>query len=379
MSFAGNGAFPNSIGTFWFLLGILSPFAGKFNNRSLFFSSFVSVLAFYAKPYFALAFGIVFLYLLVFVSLKKAFSFAGVFTILFLATATLVLNTFPTYFLETMISNVSNSMLSWTHSLRQFLQLVVDLMPCLSFALLMAMHNFPNRTRWFVLPWRWQTRDRRVGVRLHLEHEFYFGFVTFCSILVVFFLLGRHVGSYMSYLYQLIVPLVVIWLFRQPVSLSMYSKPMVATLLLNLTFLFFTNLAPTLFASSIGGWERLYASMADSRVVFNNPILVSRLVDLKVPVVDSGQSEYFYWIKPYPSIGIAPDFQDVQSRGLQYLEIIETRVRQRKYEKIYITQGYSPLVSPALFSEYYDLAESFYIRMPQARQTWIIQLWVPAN
>lgn len=367
MSYAGNGAFPNSAGTFLFLLAILVASAGGFSNRSLLASSLVCVLAFYAKPYFVLAFGIVLLYLLLVVSLKKAFLFAASFMVLFVISASLVLPIFPTYFLETVFSNMSNSMLSWIHLLRQVIELVINLLPLLAFAILLFIRNRANGS----------SLADRVHAAVRSSSWSYHGFVAVCSLIAVTFVLGRHVGSYMSYFYQLAVPLGIVWLFRYLKASNPYPGPMAAALLLNMGVLFCTNLVPGVLSPRTHEWERLYASVGDSRLVFNSPVLVSRQIDLGIPVTDSGQSEYFYWIKPYPSIGMAPNFADVQSRGKEYLEAIENAVRNMEYEKIYLTQGFSNIVSTELVSQYYTLSDSFYIQMPQAKQTWTVQLWLP--
>jgi hypothetical protein len=119
MGRAGIGAFPSAMGTLLFLLAVLIPFLRSFDNTGLALSILFSLVAFYTKAYFVLAFGIVASYLFLFISKKKGtayiLSFLGLFAVSFAA----VRFNFPLYFINTVIGNVSNTFNTAEHLIAQ--------------------------------------------------------------------------------------------------------------------------------------------------------------------------------------------------------------------------------------------------------------------
>ena len=376
---------PDGLGQFFFLLAILFPVYRKFDAASLIISGAAGILAFLAKPYFVFAIGMVAAYAFLFVSKNRGLIYGcgvlGSLVILLYG-----MNLFlETYFLDVILSNAGNSSLTFTHMADQSILFLKVFLPIL---LLLPIASFTER---FENGNRFPDGigDSGKPTRLDLSHlnrplfDFstnYFGFYLLCSSMVVMFWLGRHSGAYMTYYFQLITPALVLYVFQPRDVFQKQPVLTVVLILVNLSLICFYLLFPNkLSRAQIKEWERLYQSLRTSRQVLNSPVLVSEMIRLGMLPTDSGQSEYYFNITPYPSNPFAPDYKAVEKQGVDYLRSIRTRVSNQKYDQVMITfnKGFTPFAGRALIDKYYDRFELIPISMPQTNQEWTIEISKP--
>jgi hypothetical protein len=202
-----------------------------------------------------------------------------------------------------------------------------------------------------------------------------------CSFLAFVLILGSHVGSYLTYVYQLVLPLFFCWLFQR-LEFGKISGVFFALLIVfNLFYWEKFVLAPRMLEQRDSlEWDRLYARLESSRNVLNSPTITSGLVELDLTPVDSGQTIYYYFVTPYPeSQWIGPSYNELNENGLKYTKLIDDSIEAQKFDLIVTTKGVDVFYDPDLIKEHYSLAREMVLQMPQADQKWTIWIWEPAG
>jgi hypothetical protein len=127
-------------------------------------------------------------------------------------------------------------------------------------------------------------------------------------------------------------------------------------------------------------WKNLYSYVRDSRWVVNCPAVVSALIDIGIVPIDSGQTEYYYYIQSYPNhILFGPEYDAVKRHGILYRRSIRNAIRKGEFDKLILTEGYGNLISFDAVDQYYIKVETIAIDMPQTHQTWVIGVWEPIS
>ena len=378
---AGLGAYPSTMGMFLFLAGILIPFNRSFDSRALVLSAVLCVIAYYTKPYFVLAFGIVASYVFVFVSKRKGLFYSFLFVSVFAVSFIIVRFIFNFYFIDTIVSNLSNTTNNtFGYMGRQLVEFDKEFFPLLILGLTLIYLNIGK------------LRSRKVSfsrffnnflsldqplVSLHLNYIVYF-FVF--SSLTFTLVLGRNPGSYMNYIYQILLPPFSLLLFQYIKPLTRFAFIASSLILLNMISFGQLRFNPVfLQQKDSSDWARLYQAIGSSKHILNNPLITSEMIRLGVPPVDSGQTEYYYFVEPYPdNILLGPNYQTLISGGGLYLNSINNSVTGTEYDKVFLTEGpgLSPLVSESM-SRYYSQTDTITVGMPQVGQSFVVGIWEP--
>lgn len=354
--YVGPTARADGLGTFLYLVSGIIPFLRKFDRKSLAISAIAGILAFFTKPYFLLSFGIVALYEFLFLSKKKALIF-GIGTLLMLGLAALLVRRFfPCYFLDTILNNASNEA---NHIDFLFKQLVVFSVIFTPLFLIFFLTN-----------------------SIQLDSPFinkpmdYFGFFFLCATAAIF-VLGQNTGNYMVYLFQLMAPPLII-LFLKNAAISPDYRGIISPLLIliNLGIFCFWMLYPNT-PPPVDQWKDIDQLLAESKKVLNSPVLVPEMIRLGLQPIDSGSSEYYYRTQPYEGNLIAPLYSATKMRGEDYLYEIENNIREKGFDKIIITKGYSPFAKMDLVQQYYRHVKNFHVEMPQSKESWDLEYWEP--
>ena len=183
----------------------------------------------------------------------------------------------------------------------------------------------------------------------------------------------------MTSAYQIVLPPFILWLFQKLNSKSRFSIISLCLLFINILILDNILLNPSFLRQRDSvAWSNLYNHIRDSRRVVNCPAVVSAMIDIGILPVDSGQTEYYYYIQPYPNnILFGPDYDTVKRHGILYRRSIRNAVSNGKFDKIILTDGYGNLISFDTVNQYYVKVETIAIDMPQTHQTWVIGVWEP--
>lgn len=387
---------PDGLGEFLFLLSVLLPWWRKFDTPGLIASGLIGILAFLTKPYFVLSIGIVAGYVFFFVSKKKG-SLYILSVVGSLILVLYIINTrFECYFLDVVLNNVSNSRLSVFRMVQQLMLFVEIFLPCILILFFAVDSSFAAR---LFSKQSGSLREHRLLNIADLNQPLinsqmsYFGFFLECTLIVVIVLLGRHGGAYMTYFFQLITPGLILVIFQRTDILREKAVIAVPLILINLSIICFWTLYPNkLLPSQRAEWEKLYRYIASSNSILNSPVLVPEMIYLGMMPVDSGQSEYFFYNRPYAHNLFAPDYEDVLGQGEKYLESVRVEVQNQSYDYVIVTAGQDPnhnsgfvvsreMLSPfaerSVIDQFYEQVEFINIAMPQTGQYWIVEVDKP--
>jgi hypothetical protein len=378
----GLGAYPTAMGVFLFLAGILIPFNRAFDPLALFLSAVLCILAFYTKPYFVLSFGIVASYLFIFISKRKGLFYCLLFGVPFVLSYLLVRYFYILYFIDIFVSNLSNNHQDFfMYAIYQIVELAIEFSPALILGVILIFLNMRTPRLESVSLKRFlrcldiPALDRPL-VSASVNYIAYF-FI--CSLLTFILVLGRHTGTFMTYLYQILLPPFVLLLFQYIKPSTRFTLISCSLVLLNIISFGHLRFNPLFLQQADStDWARLYQSIDNSKHILNTPALTSEMVRLGIPPVDSGQTQYFYTIDPFPDNKLlGPNYQIVRSDGLQYQETIHQSVIDTKYDKIYLTPLLKNFLVPDDMRQYYYRTNTFVVNMPQTDQNLTVEIWEP--
>ncbi len=376
----GIGAFPSAMGTYLFLAAILLPALRSFDRPGLAASAALSLLAFYTKPYFVLAFGVVTAYLFLFVSKKKAVFYGGGFLLAILPSLFAARAAFPLYFINTVAGNISNAYRSFGHLARQLNQLFLYFYPSLLLAVFaltddlrsVAQSSAPGKTeKWFnASDWKRPFLPRPMNY-------IFFSFV--CSLLAFLLILGSHMGTYMNYAYQLLTPLFFCWLFQRLNLEHKFRTAMILLALFNLFAWESKELNPLMLRQNDSReWAELYDYVRSSRNILNAPLVASEIVELGLIPVDAGQSLVYYNVQPYPDFYlIGPPYSDWELDGFRYTRLLDRSVERKDFDLVMTVKEKATFFHVKRLPQYYSVVAELKVDMPQTSQTWTVLLWKP--
>jgi hypothetical protein len=345
----------DGLGTFLYLAAGVIPFIRKFDRTSLTISALAGILAFFTKPYFILSVGVVALYLFLFKSKKKGFVFGAITMLFLLVICMAVRKFFPLYFLNTILNNASNGAEHVDFLINQLIRFSEIFAPVILIFLL--------------------TNPIRLNQPFAQIPYDYFGFFFLCATAAIL-VLGQNSGNYMVYLFQLMTPPLVILAFKNLDCMHKWSAITVPLIILNLVLLCFGMLYPNTPPSG-DQWKEVNQLLSISKKVLNSPVLVPEMVRLGMQPIDSGSSEYYYRTEPYSGNLFAPFYSITKMRGDDYLYEIETTIKEKGFDRIIITSGYSSLAKLDLIRQYYVHIKDFHISMPQSNENWDLEYWEP--
>ena len=371
----GIGAFPSAMGTFLFLTAILIPFLRGFDRVSLVLSVLCCIAAFYAKPYFVLGFGMVASYLFLFISKKNSLLYAALFLGLFAISFSVVRLAFPLYFINTILGNISNTARSSAHLLSQLMQLLLYFFPLLVSSVLMPVVETDASSR-SASP-AFDVRDGKQPL-IHSSPD-YFLYSSVCSLLVFILFLGLHIGSYLTYAYQLILPVFFCWFFLK-LDLQNAIRPLIIlAILFNVFFWQVKMLSPEMLKQKDSKeWASLYSYVRSSSNVLNAPVVTSVMVESSLSPLDSGQTSYFYAVRPYPNHALLGPFYDLfREDGFKYIKFIDNSLEKQKFDLVITIREKSTFYHAKLVEQFYSPVDEIRVDMPQTGQQWTVQLWRP--
>jgi len=371
---------PHSLGVFLFLGSIFWPFLAQYSLKSLMGSIVLADMAFFTKSYFVLGVPYLASYIFLFVSKRKGVAYAGLFFILLLVSIVTVNFFYPTHFNSTILSHIERAGYVLNHVHRQFSSFIEFysgiLLGFLTVAFLHGVKDW-ERIKKGLNPSHWKLPKVHVlefpkplvDLNLHLMV-----FCFLCSMLLIYFKLGGHGGSWLAYLYQLITPFLVVVIFlgaKKGKVLNLIWIPFIVMNLYTLTF----NAFPVIEMRS-KEWEDVRRILASHQNIFNTPAIVSLLLEQKKEVFDSGHTEDFLsGTTRNPLLKkIAIPNRQIVTTYFQYLKNISDAIKVRKYDLIVLTKDWSPMVFKELV-ENYALIGVIPVKMSHSRQSWDITFW----
>lgn len=381
IGWGGIGSAPTAMGVFLFLAAVFIPFLKSFDNNSLILGALLALIAFYTKAYFVLSFGIVASYLFLFVTKKKGMIYTLFFLVLLLITFVVVRIIFPLYFIDLIWGNLSNTFTTFNHLSAQLAALSSYFFPILFLTLLMILDDFSKRER------NSSSKQALSGSfnlshwdRPLLEIPMNYSLYTFlCTFLIFLFVLGSHVGNYLRYAYEMMVPAFLFWFFGKFEFGKKFGIIPAALVIFNLFSWQYITLNPEMLRQTDSvEWRKLYSYLEPSMYVLNSSTITSRLVELGSVPIDSGQTNYYYSMEPYPNIPfIGPSYNEFYTYGMKYMTSINDSIKKQEFDLIVTTKDVDIFYDLKLIARYYQSVNQIVLLMPQTNQKWVVQVWEP--
>ena len=286
----------NAVGLLLFYLCIYLPVIGRFSSTSLAWSLVCGLLAFYAKQYFVLGLGFVALYLILSVSMTRGAVFAlacaiavcGSLAGVHAGSPFFIDNTLfaPAFFFST-ISTGSHLL----NQLQQFGWIYLPALLALAWLALLARRRGAGSNGAYR---RLRSADRPLlTVRLN-----YACYCFFCATMVIVLLLGHNPGNWLTYLMQLMAPVLLIACFS---LLRVYRAARgAATLITAWVAMQSLVLLEHDFEVDMKPWAEAQALIDAGDKLLVSPLLTDRLLAANREVFHSGHTPYFRYglLKP---------------------------------------------------------------------------------
>ncbi len=367
---------PGSTGMFFMLLTVFIPWACRYSYPSLIISILIGLVAFYTKMYAFLGTLVILSFLFIFVSKRKALFYGALLSVLTVLSIILANHLLPAYFDNTFFASANQAptwssmdrlhqqISSYSH-LHQWALILIGL-----FILGLGIKKLRMR------PWTLKEMPlllesiRQSDITLIL-------YAAICSIFVLYFSLGRHLGATLWYFFQLLSPyflIATVWLFSR---ISWWPIVCVPFLILNLHTITADH-DYKLFDNSVPGWPQIETLITQHQHILNSPIIAPLLIEQHKEVFDDGQSEFSiaggqrnYWMK-----GIFKVDTRILSQQLLFFQNIDYIVQNKGFDLIILEPSLLPFIS-ADVEKYYKYEGQIMLYAPQDKKPYAVTAWKP--
>lgn len=382
----------NALGVLLFLAGLAVPWWRRFSIGSLFFALVAGLLSFYAKQYFILCMAILCLYLFLYISMARALVLGACFAITLLASLALVHTTSPYYLDNTLFAPAAaiQGLQQWQILFMQlglFLKTYLGLLLALAAALFMG---YRDRRR--------PVEGARVSVLAHQgwrgplfrQEVDFFWFCLFWATAAIVVWLGRNPGNYMTYLFQLMSPFLLIGSLSTIASTQL--RPWIFVPLAALTGYQVWAILHKDFAVDMDNWHKIESLIDASDEVLATQMLVAAQLERGKPVFQDGHTFYFPqainkpdWLrKTNPEARVEAVWQD-------YLTRLYGKIQRREFDYVMVSpwemRGIFRYNSPPFeeiggrefLQRYYCKVDVVPLSMTgrHGAGTWKVQVWQP--
>jgi len=385
----------NAPGVALFLAGLIIPWWRRFSNGSLVFGMLCGLLVFYTKQYFILGMAMLCLYLFLYVSISRAlylgFSYAG----LLLASMYLVYQSSPYYFDNTFFAPAvavnglqTRDILSL--QLSTYIRTYAGLLLAMLIPGIAQIAHTNSRAMVAYLSDRFIPQSRGWGGPLLAVPADFIWFCFLWATLVVVFWLGKNPGNYMTYLFQLMSPFLLIGGFSTVGALS--GKWKIFTPLVLFSFYQAYDILHKDFSADMGNWARVERLVAQSDEILASQMLVKTLLQFDKKVYQDGHTFYFPLAENKPQWMRKERKEDrVSAVWDEYLEHLYRKIQNQEFELILVSPWemrgiflrhpppFEDVSGKVFLSRYYVVSEKISLSMTDRHGggTYNIMVWRP--
>jgi hypothetical protein len=381
----------NAPGVALFLACLVIPWCYRFSSASLAVALTCGLLSFYTKQYFMLCMAILCLYLFLYVSMRRALLLGFCFVLALLVSLRLVHASSPYYLDNTLFAPAAafdvlqNSNILFMQ-LGFYLRIYMGLLLAL---LVVAIWAVRQRGWREFLPKLTPAREGWSGPLLRHGPDF-FWFSLFWASMAIVISLGRNPGNYMTYLFQLMSPFLLI------AGLSAIARarlrPWIVVPLLLLNCYQSWAILHKDFSVDMENWHRVEALIEASDEVLATQMLVMAQLERGKPVFQDGHTSYF------PQAFTKPDWmrkdkpeQQVEAIWEDYLSLMYRKIQRREFDYILVspwemrgiflrnTPPFEEVDGKQFLARHYCKAETLPLSMTNRHGagTWNVQVWQP--
>jgi len=323
----------NAPGVALFLTATLAPWWFGFSNRGLIVSLLCSVLVFYTKQYFILGMAIVCLYTFLYVSMSRALILGCTFALALTFSLTLVHFGSPYY--------LDNTLFAPQSAISQLYMIDIVVLQITEFAIvysgiLLVLFACFVRRRWALLASnrRWSTvAGSGLAAPLLKQPLDYFWFCLFWASIAVVLSIGGNPGNYMTYLFQLMSPFLLIGSCRLFADLQGRLRWLAPLLLFSLYKAY--TILPRDFSVDLEKWEEMHALIEENDDILATPMLLMSLLERGKTIHQDGHTFYFPLAENKPALFVKSRPEDrVGAIWREYIDGIYRNIESGKFDLI---------------------------------------------
>ncbi len=380
---------PDSLAMAFFFISILWPVWYRFSNSSLLTGLIFSLIAFYTKQYFIIGYFFVIIYVLIFVSIKRASIFLTAFVSLLILSLFIFDKYFECYLFDTILTHVvvsNNDFHFALHQLNVFLftNSGLTLILIISLAILITSkrthelfrkykNNFRSLFSSYFNRLRYITDWNKGLVNFHLN-PYVFLFATLLSALV--FRLGGNTGAYMTYYYQLLsFPFImIVFKFHGRFSKSI----LIVLILLN----FYTSGKKFLIPeNTISGfnkeWQKADELLKTSKNVFSTAEVSALIIEDGGIPYNTGYTEFSISSTMSKKIRkLFPFTNKIKTQNSRYDMMVKEKIENKSFDLLLINSEFSNSKKEILKNHYFA-EDSMELNYYHANQKVMIYAWRP--
>ena len=331
----------NALGMALFLATVLIPWFCHFSDRSLALAMLCGLLAFYTKQYFVVGVPMVCLYVFLFQSRLRALV-AGIFWAFILLLSLLIVHRSGPYFLDNTIFSTAISasrLSSWAPlllQLKQYVNTYWGLLAIMALAILPALKMKGVRGIFSSADSHLKLNDSRFSSSSTNWRPDYFWFCFFWGTAAIVAALGRNPGNYMTYLFQLMSPFLLIAGFGSVAKLQ--GRPRLAAPLVLAVFFQAYTILPKDFSTNLENWRSIDELIAGHDEILASQMLLINLIRHEKKVYQDGHTFYFPLAQGKPKWFVKEHSeQRVESLWEQYLTMLYEKVRNKEFDLVIVS------------------------------------------
>lgn len=347
----------DSIGLFFFLLGLYIAYINDFSRKSLILAYIVGILGVLTKTYYLLLYIFILTYLYLFRSFKKGLEQTIIIVVLIVGTFIIIDKILPVYWTNTYFSALNSIPFTPSH-FRRMLYLFILVYAGVLVSLLIG---FIKRKR-----------EKR-------KKPDFFNFCIAASSFVFLVKLGGNAGASYSYYFELISPFLLPFV-GELLSKTATKRYVIAHILitLNIFALIYFFHMPFNKNDYSEEWENARKLITSHTNIIAPNALATLIQEENKTLYDSGNTEFFKYgweRKGFYKYFLKPDLRSKQI-NMDYQNKIDNMVANQEFDLI-IT--YSPLTGEQKISKHYENTGTLVLHAPSdgAKLAWEMKIWLP--
>ena len=337
-------ASPNSLGLFLFLSAITIPWVYGFSKRSLGTAIVLGILAFYTKQYFIACLGYVALYLFIAESKKRAVFFGLTALATFIVVMIFVFYISPYYFDDTFfaVQSAAKFTSSYEHLITQLKEYALIYLPLL--IVLVAWLVKKCCSRLFLSTQHGENLPRKnlvnffdIDAPLLLLKPNYIWMCCACSMFIISLSLGKSLGNYLTYFFQLISPFLLVGIFALISDMPKWRWP----IKILIVFALYNNytMLPTDFSVEENNWQIIRQEIAEADDLYASTLVLQETLEKNAPIYLNGHTRYFPFGEDKPARFMKSDEEKrVSVIWERHIELIQTKIKTQAFDVLLIDQ-----------------------------------------
>lgn len=110
-------------------------------------------------------------------------------------------------------------------------------------------------------------------------------------------------------------------------------------IVINLFYWQYITLNPRMLAQSNSiEWQKTFSYLDPSIKILNSPTLTSRMIELSMIPVNSGQTDVYYLMDPYPDNILMGLTEEYLNDSVEYTNAINTAISNKEYDLVIATK-----------------------------------------